>query len=542
MNELWTHIIENFWKYAIPIILTACVTAYTIYLTIQFRETSIKNQKAAQSLSEDINNAITENKKITEKIKITTKESNEINKKLKKISKQIATVTSNTESIASDIELEQKKKGSISLKMPIREKYELVKGPGKDGKWTYLRKGLETEFGFDALTMTFSDDPTIAEKLVLLNLKLDGEKFLVSTTIRGTKGNVIAEIKDNQWTVGNNIFSRNWDDDGLEVIDEKGRVVLQIDLKNEKVYIKGIFCTPTRIWVLTEETDTWLEYKDPQLEHRLSKYSNEISRIFKHGGDNYLNMRETKKKKINKLKIKIIETRKYENQKLINETLELVKYFKPLIKKNKNEKDELSRNFRFGNMVEHHKRKMDEHHKKNQEISDKLVSLWDEDIVNKSSAFFMVLNERLPDIEHLNRNTISDFNIPVGSYSRQISQYEIESNIDELEFMAKTLLKIEKPLSKQQIIKDGEKLLENIKPLYELDENLHFKKEKKGFLEFDEKYKVEVLVLRNDILMLIPDYKDKETYFYLNTSAGPHPIYDIYNNLMDLLEKLKNTK
>jgi hypothetical protein len=64
-----------------------------------------------------------------------------------------------------------------------------------------------------------------------LQLRMVNGKVLLSTTIRDQSNNLIATIEDNHWIVSTSTAScwdHNYTDDSLEVLDGRGRVVLQV--------------------------------------------------------------------------------------------------------------------------------------------------------------------------------------------------------------------------------------------------------------------------------------------------------------------------
>jgi hypothetical protein len=69
----------------------------------------------------------------------------------------------------------------------------------------------------------------------------DGQLKL-STVIRDSSGKIIAKLDANEWQVNPNlIFDRNFDENAVEVIDEKGKVILQVQFDGEGVQFAGIF-------------------------------------------------------------------------------------------------------------------------------------------------------------------------------------------------------------------------------------------------------------------------------------------------------------
>jgi hypothetical protein len=77
----------------------------------------------------------------------------------------------------------------------------------------------------------------------LLSLKVEGNRLLVSTVIRNEKGDLVAELKDNEWAVQQPpaIFDRNYTDDLLEVRNSAGSIALQVVNLGETIHVAGIF-------------------------------------------------------------------------------------------------------------------------------------------------------------------------------------------------------------------------------------------------------------------------------------------------------------
>jgi len=68
---------------------------------------------------------------------------------------------------------------------------------------------------------------------------IDG-KAKISSEIRAENGDIIAKIKRNEWqAIQPKILDRNYNDDALEVINSKGRVVLQIKVLPTTIQIQG---------------------------------------------------------------------------------------------------------------------------------------------------------------------------------------------------------------------------------------------------------------------------------------------------------------
>lgn len=71
---------------------------------------------------------------------------------------------------------------------------------------------------------------------------LENSKLNISALIRNEEGKITAKIDANQWTINPNlVFDRNFDKRAVEVIDEKGDVVLQAIMEEDGVSFAGIF-------------------------------------------------------------------------------------------------------------------------------------------------------------------------------------------------------------------------------------------------------------------------------------------------------------
>ncbi|MFH1101385.1 MAG: hypothetical protein V1726_05050 [Methanobacteriota archaeon] len=71
---------------------------------------------------------------------------------------------------------------------------------------------------------------------------IENGKLKISTILRNENGEIVAELKANEWQVNPNlIFDRNFDDTAIEVINTKGDVVLQADLVERCVKFVGYF-------------------------------------------------------------------------------------------------------------------------------------------------------------------------------------------------------------------------------------------------------------------------------------------------------------
>lgn len=79
-------------------------------------------------------------------------------------------------------------------------------------------------------------------ELPVLSVRLINERLLVSTSIRNKVGEIIAELKDNEWKLNKDtIFDRNYTDHILEVRDRWGKVAIQVVHFGDTIHLAGIF-------------------------------------------------------------------------------------------------------------------------------------------------------------------------------------------------------------------------------------------------------------------------------------------------------------
>jgi hypothetical protein len=77
----------------------------------------------------------------------------------------------------------------------------------------------------------------------VISFRIAGGKMLVSTKIKNEKGDLIAELKDNEWVHQQRpaIFDRNYTDHVLEVKDARGKVALQVVDFGKTIHVSAIF-------------------------------------------------------------------------------------------------------------------------------------------------------------------------------------------------------------------------------------------------------------------------------------------------------------
>ena len=75
-----------------------------------------------------------------------------------------------------------------------------------------------------------------------LRIKTAEGGIRVSATIRTLDGSIAAELIDNEWKLNpGHYFQRNFDENALEILDNDGNVMLQLEMLTDRVRIQGIF-------------------------------------------------------------------------------------------------------------------------------------------------------------------------------------------------------------------------------------------------------------------------------------------------------------
>ncbi len=86
-----------------------------------------------------------------------------------------------------------------------------------------------------------------------IKIKLINRKLSISAEIKSWDGKIISEIKDNEWVINpNNYFKRNYDDTGLEIIDQYNCPVLQLEMVNQNtIRLTGVFYTNNQLFIIS---------------------------------------------------------------------------------------------------------------------------------------------------------------------------------------------------------------------------------------------------------------------------------------------------
>ena len=127
-----------------------------------------------------------------------------------------------------------------------------------------------------------------------LKLKLKDNRLLVSTNIISSDGNFVGELVENEWRLNpNNMFTRNFDDNGLEIIDNNNIPVFQIDMiDNNNIRIGGIIRSGNKIAIVKNNDEPYrLIRRDSFDIDQIKEYGSEVKKMFKYPISKHLKKR-----------------------------------------------------------------------------------------------------------------------------------------------------------------------------------------------------------------------------------------------------------
>jgi len=76
----------------------------------------------------------------------------------------------------------------------------------------------------------------------VLSVRMIANKLYVSALIRDEKGDLVAELRDNEWSLNKNeYYDRNYNDQAIEVRDNSGDIVLQVVDFGDTIHLSSVF-------------------------------------------------------------------------------------------------------------------------------------------------------------------------------------------------------------------------------------------------------------------------------------------------------------
>lgn len=98
----------------------------------------------------------------------------------------------------------------------------------------FVLTGGSNALPFKHLGKPIIDDP--------IEVWIENNELKISAVVRDESGKIMSKLKANEWQVNpNNVLDRNFDKNAVEVINEKGEVILQADFNGKEVNFAGIF-------------------------------------------------------------------------------------------------------------------------------------------------------------------------------------------------------------------------------------------------------------------------------------------------------------
>ncbi|WP_291968145.1 hypothetical protein [Maribacter sp.] len=267
------------------------------------RKEKIENEKTIKELKETIINLSAENKAKTQEVLDFNTKIDANTLLIKSVVSSIEKISGNTEKISSKIKAEQSEKGMISLTPKEFENYKINFG------------SISVVVSIQKLINGYLVSPT--NLLAPIYLKLDKGKLLISSKVYDSEMNLALEIIDGEWASNkSNNFSINYDASGLEIINNKGQIQLQLDLYDNIIRINGLFYNNDTVVLLSDGMTTMKNITDNR--KKINDFMKVLERNFKHTGKDYLGTRSKKYLEIVKQKKRFQKEIQQKKQELAN--------------------------------------------------------------------------------------------------------------------------------------------------------------------------------------------------------------------------------
>ena len=262
----------------------------TLKTNLDIANAEIKSK--SDSIEKLAKQTLTFSKKIdlnTETISGLTDEISKVTSKTKDIANEISIISSKTNELANEIKNEQKQRGVVKLKRPNSNVFSIVFGSNTVSVTSDMfEEGvpigrLYSNVGFD------------------IHVKFHEDQVLVSTILNDEMGNVVVELNDSEWVLNKtNFLSINYDDSALEIINNQGLIIFQMEFKNKTLTMSGIYYTEENAIVYSNQGQFVIPISTENFKGQLKKSASNIIRIFQHTGEDYLGKRTIESIKQNK--------------------------------------------------------------------------------------------------------------------------------------------------------------------------------------------------------------------------------------------------
>ncbi|WP_299122969.1 hypothetical protein [uncultured Winogradskyella sp.] len=271
-----------------------------------------------------------------------TKDIDANTKAISVLADEISKVTSKTNVVTRIIENEQRQKGFLKLKKPTSETFKIVYG--KNVILEHPLSQLENGLPFSNPLVFASLD---LQSNINISVRLSDDDLLISGSLHEKNGKRVIELKDGEWALSKGtVFSINYDGSAIEIIDNDGYVLFQMEVMVDELRLKGIFYGKKAAFIINDGIQS-VSYDSDEYEVVLKSKASKIERIFKHTGENYLNTRDPEIEKARKIRREIIKQELLQNYDhlsnllLIEKTSQFVNKYSLLSENTRNEMIEL---------------------------------------------------------------------------------------------------------------------------------------------------------------------------------------------------------
>jgi len=258
------------------------------------------NGDAAQK--DNIENLGKENKELNTEIKQLEELDTKISKHNEQLGEENKVLTGQSRALIADVKKLTAKSQQLIRTINERTAYEaaenLVSGELKiDFKPTFHNDEITVILGNDTSTNSMKRLSNGTSRLFSfgsqdpITFNFAHNKINISSTIFDQEGNLIAEIDANSWRPNKNMICRfNYDNRGLEVIDNKRRIVFNIDIKNDSLVIQGVFndSEHKQVWIYGNNGMNGL---DISRQREIDNLRTSIRPLFVYTGKNWLHKR-----------------------------------------------------------------------------------------------------------------------------------------------------------------------------------------------------------------------------------------------------------
>lgn len=276
------------------------ICLFTLYMSLSNQKQTDRiddNVKYTKDLSEEVRKLQTVNKQISENIRFKVDSNNIFITETNKLATVIEEISKKSREVSIEInERTGNQFAEIALtgKLNFKNPYELRN-----------TDSITFQYGSTTMVQTISELTDINgphKNIVLGNKELVKVNYLtnhilINTTVYDLSGNWVLEIVNNYWRRNPNYTGKfNYDENGFEIIDNRGYVVLSLDMKGkDRINLQGYVLSREAgiLFVFGKTAMTWLSLGDktPMTEFNNTFRDAGVKQIFTYTGENWLHER-----------------------------------------------------------------------------------------------------------------------------------------------------------------------------------------------------------------------------------------------------------